>query len=214
MTSPTARRKQSEPNSERSGHAPAARRRRPLRLHLRNGIEAALRADPERLDESRTRTYMGRVVRSLVQEAGKGKTPSLKLMLALIDWEDPDEQTDADEAAAIETRDDEPKWDWNEAGDWDYSPRANAGNNAEAAIDRSGQTLPRSGEAGRYKEEENYFKNELRRRFLRLAEADAVEAARKARLNGGTALSSTADAWSGAPADRGSPGSSPSTNSG
>lgn len=200
MTSATRRRQKIETNHEHiaTERAPA-RRRRPLQLHLRNGIEAALRADPKKLDETDPRTCMGRVARSLVQKAGEGETPALKLMLSMIEWKDP--EGDTEEAATVEARNDEPKWDWNESGDWDFAPRE--GDDANGAKDGAPRRLLPT------EEEDNYFKNELRRRFARLNETDALEAARKAKLNGSSALGSTAHGWAETSA-----GSDPSTGSG
>jgi hypothetical protein len=162
---------------------PSPPRRRPVRLHFRNGVEAALRADPRALAACEPRTGLGVVVRALVQEAGRGKTAALRELLSLLDWQEPerDETQTEDAAEAEQILKAEPRWDWNESADWDFTPREKpAGDAAEAGA--ANENAPR-----RFlptEEEENYYKKELARRFARLHEADVVEAQRRAKLNG------------------------------
>ena len=64
------------------------KRRRPVRAIFKDGIEAALRAEPGFLATTDTRTAMGRIIRELVLEAGRGKMTPLKVMLSLLDFEE------------------------------------------------------------------------------------------------------------------------------
>jgi len=69
--------------------------RRSIRTHLRDGIEAALRANAETLANCKPRTVLGLIVRGLVLEAGNGKMTALKLVLWLLDWNCENEATEA-----------------------------------------------------------------------------------------------------------------------
>lgn len=160
---------------------PNTARRRPVRIHFRDGIEAALRADPEALTACKPRTQLGVVVRALVQEAGRGKTTAVRQMLALLDWEEPEAEATEVQMDAESAADTEPQWDWDESGNWNFAPRETP---AESTADSTGAREPAAQRIRPYAAEEEYFKNELRRRFAKLAEADAVEAVRRAKLNG------------------------------
>jgi hypothetical protein len=135
-------------------------KRRHLRAIFKEGLEAALRADPAVLEKCTPKTGAGLFVRGLVLEAGKGKTTSIRTLMSLVDWE-PDEN---DEEILDETR-----WDWNAEGAWDTMPEAG----------------PEESEPA--EEEEGPAKKELRRRLNRLIEvgdhervARVVEAMRQA----------------------------------
>jgi hypothetical protein len=123
---------------------------RKTRAILKEGLEAALRADPKVLEHCVPRTGAGLIVRGLVLEAGKGRTTSLKTLMSLIDWEP--ENGEADLAAIP----DETQWDWNEEGIWETLP----------------EPAPEPGAAA---PEEGPAKKELRRRITRLMEAGDYE---------------------------------------
>ena len=82
-----------------------------LRSILREGLEAALRADPKVLETCAPKTGFGLIVRGLVLEAGRGRTSSLKTLMSLIDWE-PEEREENEEFA------EEAFLDWNKDGMW------------------------------------------------------------------------------------------------
>lgn len=108
-----------------------AGRQRPLRVHLREGMEAALKAEPHALAAADPRTLLGMVIRELGFEAARGKTPAVKLMLQMIDWKEP---RVADQRAANDDEPGvisglaheqgvisrfEPVWDWDATGRWE-----------------------------------------------------------------------------------------------
>ena len=68
-----------------------AARRRSIRKHLRDGIEAAPYADPEVLANCKPRTCLGLIVRRLVLEAGEGKMTAFKLIMQLLEEKAEDE---------------------------------------------------------------------------------------------------------------------------
>jgi len=68
-----------------------AARRRSIRKHLRDGIEAALYADPEVLANCKPRTCLGLIVRRLVLEAGERKMTAFKLIMQLLEEKAEDE---------------------------------------------------------------------------------------------------------------------------
>lgn len=96
-------------------------KRRKVRAILRDGVEAALRADAEVLENCKPKTPMGRIVRGLVLEAGKGRMTAFKALMSLVDSE-PD-APDSEDAQALA---DEPAWDWSADGVWETMPEAKA----------------------------------------------------------------------------------------
>jgi hypothetical protein len=96
-------------------------KRRKVRAILRDGVEAALRADAEVLENCKPKTPMGRIVRGLVLEAGKGRMTAFKALMSLVDSE-PD-APDSEDAQALA---DEPAWDWSADGVWETMPEAEA----------------------------------------------------------------------------------------
>src|SRR5579862_351710 len=90
-------------------------RRRHSRSILKEGVEAALRANPEVLEKCKPKTGYGALVRGLVLEAAKCKATPLKTLMALIDWDgDDDPGDDADIP--------EDKRDWSPEGVWETMP--------------------------------------------------------------------------------------------
>ena len=84
-------------------------RRRRTKAILKEGLEAALRADPEVLEKCKPKTGLGGIIRGLVLEAGKTKTTPLKLVMSLLAWE---EDENPNECV------DETEWDWSPEGVW------------------------------------------------------------------------------------------------
>src|SRR2546423_7486531 len=87
---------------------PARPKRRAARAILKDGLEAALRADPEVMTNCKPKTCAGGIVRALVLGAGKGKMTALKTLMSLLDWEAEEEGEEPQEHS------DEPRWDWSD----------------------------------------------------------------------------------------------------
>ncbi|HEX3429385.1 MAG TPA: hypothetical protein VHT03_00750 [Rhizomicrobium sp.] len=116
---------QTRANGEGNGAANAPngppgikKRRRHMKAILREGLEAALRADPAVLEKCRPKTGYGLLVRGLVLEAGKCKATPLKTVMSLIDWAGEEESGDGEEIS------DDTPWDWNSDGVWTTTPEA------------------------------------------------------------------------------------------
>jgi len=125
------------------------KKRRAMKAVLKEGLEAALRADADVLENCKPKTVMGRLVRGMVLEAAKCKATPLKTIMSLLDRE-PDEGGEDPEIF------DEPRWDWSREGVWETMPDA-------------------APETGPTEEEEGPAKTELRRRVNRLMEAGEHE---------------------------------------
>jgi hypothetical protein len=108
------------------------RRRKTLRQHFCDGIEAAVKADPGAFAATQPRTMMGQMVQELVRIAGSGRCGQIKLVAFFLD-----EAEARRNEAQIEDGDDsqgisgpealpEPKWDWDEDGAWDSSGQETA----------------------------------------------------------------------------------------
>jgi hypothetical protein len=104
-------------NGVANGGTGIRKKRRHMRAILREGLEAALRADPQVLENCTPKTGYGRIVRGLVLEAGNAKTTPLKTLMSLIDWEPPA----GGDTSSEEVLDDGP-WDWNADGVWETMP--------------------------------------------------------------------------------------------
>ena len=99
---------------EAKGGAGIAKKRRHMRAILKEGLEAALRANPEVVENCTPRTFAGKLVRGMLIEAAKAKTTPLKEVMSLIDWQPP--PGEATEDYVVET------WDWSEDGVWETMP--------------------------------------------------------------------------------------------
>jgi hypothetical protein len=165
------------PNGRARGaeKAPAqgGERRRPIQAHLKEGIEAALRCEPYFLAVTKTRTALGLVIRELVLEAGRGKVQTIRLMLALLAYEEPE---DVEEAQGIS---DDTVWDWNEDGVWEGKP-----NSVEEVAEEQSRAREMADMllAGEHPRDENWARKELHRRLMRVIEAREEEEARQAKL--------------------------------
>ena len=120
------------------------------RAILKEGVEAALRASPEVLENCKPKTNYGALVRGLVLEAAKCKATPLKTVMSLIDWEPRDDEDDVEEL-------DDSQRDWSADGVWETMPEA------EPASEPAEQ------------EEDGAAKKELKRRITRLIEAGQHE---------------------------------------
>ncbi|HLY04119.1 MAG TPA: hypothetical protein VKR31_00070 [Rhizomicrobium sp.] len=129
-------------------------KRRHTRSILKEGVEAALRANPEVLEKCKPKTAYGRLVCGLVLEAAKCKATPLKTLMQLIDWE-PDTDEEAGDTA------DEAHRDWSPDGVWETMPEP----------EPAGETV----EEPEGEEAESPAKKELKRRLIRLVEAGQHE---------------------------------------
>ena len=151
--------------------APAAKRRRTIHAHLKDGIEAALRAEPYFLAVTKTRTTLGLVIRELTLEAARGKVQMIRLMLTLLAYEEPEE---VEEAECVP---DDTVWDWNEDGVWEGKPNSEA----EVAEEKSrAREMADMLLAGDHPREDNWARKELHRRLMRVIEGREEEEARQA----------------------------------
>jgi hypothetical protein len=162
-------------NTEPVRLPPPRQRRKSLRHRFCNGIEAAVKAEPDAFAATRPRTMMGQIVRNLVCRAGDGRCDAVRLVVFFLD-EGERRRVAAEQAAMGQSQGiseaapaPEPEWDWDEEGGWDSSGR-----------EASGEDQRREDEASAAKTEA--LRAELREKFLRVAEADRTNAERKARL--------------------------------
>jgi len=118
-------------------------KRRRTKAILKEGLEAARRANLEMLEKCKPKTGLGGIIRGMVVEAAKAKTTPLRQVMALLDWED-----DEDGSEFV----DETDWDWSPEGVWETLP----------------EEEPERGKPVEDKEEP--AKKELRRRIDRLIE--------------------------------------------
>jgi hypothetical protein len=163
------------PNTDPVRLSPPCRRRKSLRHRFCDGIEAAVKADPDAFTATRPRTMMGQIVQKLVCRAGDGRCDAVRLVVFFLD-EGERRRVAAEQAAMGQSQGiseaapaPEPEWDWDEEGGWDSSGR-----------EASGEDQRREDEASAAKTEA--LRAELREKFLRAAEADRINAERKARL--------------------------------
>ncbi|HLY06836.1 MAG TPA: hypothetical protein VKR31_13920 [Rhizomicrobium sp.] len=133
-----------------NGRAGIRKKRRHMRAILKEGLEAALRADPQVLEKCTPKTGYGRIVRGLVLEAATCKATPLKTLMSLIDWEPQEDDEDFEEI------DDDTPWDWSPDGVWETMPEPEPA--SEPAEDPDGPA-----------------KEEFKRRLMRMLEAGQHE---------------------------------------
>ncbi|HEY3778639.1 MAG TPA: hypothetical protein VGL35_11335 [Rhizomicrobium sp.] len=106
---------------------PAAAGQKTVRDHFRDGLLAALRADPEVVSATRSSSAFCQMVRGLVLDATRGKTGAIRLVLATIGDEpiELENKTETIRGSQGSSRP-APRWDWNEAGEWDPLEHAEA----------------------------------------------------------------------------------------
>ena len=111
--------------------APAARWRKSLRHHFCDGIEAAVKSEPDAFVPTKPRTMLGLMVHSLVRGAGTGRCDQIKLVVFFLDEAErrrglADEiAAPADDAPGNPEPKPPPQWDWSEDGAWHSSTPAN-----------------------------------------------------------------------------------------
>jgi hypothetical protein len=150
------------------------RRRKSLRHRFCDGIEAAVKGEPGAVAGTKPRTVLGLIVRNLVGRAAEGRCDAVRLVVFFLDEGER-------RRLAMETRvagdsqgnsaaqpPPEPRWDWSEDGEWDASGRGPDAADREEAEAEEAKT--------------EALRAELREKFLRVAEADRINAERKARL--------------------------------
>jgi len=164
------------PETETFRAPPMRKRRKTLRHHFCDGIEAAVKAEPEAFARTRPRTMLGLMVHSLVQGGATGRCDQIKLVVFFLD-EAARRREAAEQSAALDDNSEgisappsppEPKWDWSEDGAWDSTPRED---NAAAREEKE-----------RSEAKTEALRNELRERFHRALEAERLNAERRVRL--------------------------------
>jgi len=126
------------------------KKRRHVKSILKEGLEAALQADPEVLEKCKPKTAYGRLVCGLVLEAAKCKATPLKTLMSIIDWEPPEGEGECEEDL------DETRRDWSPEGVWETMPEPVCASEPIA-------------------DTESPAKKELKRRLTRLVEAGQHE---------------------------------------
>src|SRR5579862_4816052 len=116
------------PSNGAAGKPSVRRKRRHMRSILKEGVEAALGADPETLEKCKPKTAYGRLVCGLVLEAAKCKATPLKVLMSLIDWE-PDIDEEDEEIP------DEAHRDWNPDGVWETMPEPEPAGDADEEME-------------------------------------------------------------------------------
>ena len=81
-------------------------------IQMRLGVQAALCARPEDLEACNPKTELGKVVRGLVMEAGKGRSTALKTLLRFLEY------VEDQEIAAAQRMMPDIAWDWSMDGVW------------------------------------------------------------------------------------------------
>jgi hypothetical protein len=153
--------------------SPVHRRRKSLRQHFREGLEAALKAEPEAFKSTKPRTMMGLMVREVVCAAASARCDAVRLVFAFVDeaelqrteMETEDTGDNSQGISELESAE-ETKWDWDEETGWDSSEREKKPGELDA--ERAART--------------EALRNELRARFIRAAEAVKENQEREARL--------------------------------
>jgi len=115
------------------------RRRKSLRQHFREGLEAGLKAEPKAFAATNPRTMLGLIVREIVCAAAGARCDAIRLVFEYVDEaESPRIEPEADAAgdnsqgnSALQSADDT-RWDWDEAG-WDSSEPEKTDEDGESA---------------------------------------------------------------------------------
>lgn len=169
----TSTRRRENPVARReipAGVSRAGRRRKSLRQHFREGLEAGLKAGPEAFAATKPRTMMGLIVRELVCAAASARCDAIRLVFDFVDEAElprtePETEEAVDNSQGISEPAEETKWDWSENG-WDSSEREKKPGELDA--ERAART--------------EALREELRERFIRAAEAVRENQERAARL--------------------------------
>jgi hypothetical protein len=148
------------------------RKRKTLRHHFCDGIEAAVKAEPEAFKSTKPSCMLSLMVKGLVSAAANARCDCIKMVMDFLNEAEFRRTEAAIDSQGIIEVPPEPRLDWQD-GVWDASER----------------TEEYLAEEGRKKKEEEdkearctALRAELREKFLRAAEADRLNAERQARL--------------------------------
>jgi hypothetical protein len=153
---------------------PRRRKRKTLRHHFCDGIEAAVKAEPEAFKSTKPSCMLSLMVKGLVSAAANARCDCIKMVMNFLneaEFRRSEAAFDAEGNFDLEVPP-EPRLDWQD-GVWDSS-------------ERTDEYLAE--EERKKKEEEDKearctaLRAELREKFLRAAEADRLNAERKARI--------------------------------
>ena len=87
-------------------------------VQMRLGVQAALCAKPEDVENCKPKTELGKVVRGLVVEACKGRSTAMKTLLRFLEY------VEDEEIAALQRTLPDIEWDWTPDGVWLTKPEA------------------------------------------------------------------------------------------
>jgi hypothetical protein len=163
------------PEDESSRMPPPRRRRKTLRHHFCDGIEAAVKAEPDAFKSTRPRTMLGLMVRELVSAAARARCDCIKVVVTFLDEAEVRRtaaEIDSQGISEVQSPP-EPKWDWSQDGVWDSSERTDEYLSAEERKKKEEQESQARIVA---------LREELKEKFLRAAEADRLNEERKARF--------------------------------
>jgi hypothetical protein len=153
---------------------PIGRRRKSLRHHFCDGIEAAVKAEPDAFANTKPRTMLGLIVHSLVRGAATGRCDQVKLVVIFLD--EAERRRGAVEMTAAPDDNSQgnsepkspPDWDWSENGAWNSTVRADDGKVREDQEQREARAEALGEEFGD--------------RFHRALEAERINTERRVRL--------------------------------
>ncbi|HEX4160780.1 MAG TPA: hypothetical protein VHY79_20100 [Rhizomicrobium sp.] len=154
---------------------PPRRRRKSLRHHFCDGIEAAVKGEPGAVAATKPRNMMGLMVRNLVCRAGEGRCDAVRLVVFFLD-EAERRRVAAEQAAMGDSQGNsappsprEPEFDWDDNGAWESSARG-----------ASDEDQRREDEAKEAKAEA--LRDELKGMIERRVEAERINTERRVRL--------------------------------
>jgi len=114
------------PENEPVRMPPPRKRWKTLRHHFCDGIEAAVKAEPQAFQATKPRTMLGLMVHSVVGGAATGRCDQIKLVVFFLD-EAERRRVAAEQSAALDDNSEgnseappEPKWDWTADGVWGF----------------------------------------------------------------------------------------------
>ncbi|HEX4159723.1 MAG TPA: hypothetical protein VHY79_14745 [Rhizomicrobium sp.] len=155
---------------------PIGRRRKTLRHHFCDGIDAAVKAEPDAFANTRPRTMLGLMVHSLVRGAATGRCDQVKLVVFFLDEAerrrgvvehivapDGDSQGNLEPKSALQ-----PQWDWSEDGAWDSTMRTDDPKVREEAEQEEARA--------------EALREEIGDRFHRALEAERINTERRVRM--------------------------------
>ncbi|HEX4159098.1 MAG TPA: hypothetical protein VHY79_11530 [Rhizomicrobium sp.] len=147
-----------------------------MRHQFCDGIDAAVKAEPDAFANTRPRTMLGLIVHSLVRGAATGRCDQIKLVVFFLDEAerrrgvvehivapDADSQGNSEPKPAPP-----PQWDWSEDGAWDSTMRADD----EKAAEEKEQSETRA----------EALREEIGDRFRRALEAERINTERRVRM--------------------------------